>query len=663
MNSTEKTPENQETDKAFFANRNPRGEGAKFPVEIAEQLSFIRSLLDEHAVREPKIEADWRRLNLRQQDPSLYVGVVGEFSAGKSTFLNALLGDALLRTDVLQGTTAAATFLKSAAEIFAEVHHLGGGVDRFQLGAGQTREDLLAWIHAFSADEQHARTVSKVLIGHPASILDDGLVIIDLPGLNAENERHLTVTLRSVRQDCDAFLVVVPATSPASEMLLSFLRTNLSGMLHRCIFVVTKADLISGEPELQRIQENIRARLVAGLELQHDPVILTVAPEIALCTQLKTDPNEGRPRLLAPEAIQRFSDCFDASKAQIIELAQERRLVTMLDAILANLGALLALVEASLARAHANSTRRVNELKAVKIHDVEQFVAAAKKGYEKQVRRQLEPSLGAARLVLERFKDQSRAKLAGAIQTAVTKEELRTRVHSTWNHLAKLLEPEIRPVMTRARDELEQVADEAARGCRDEFQKFYGSLLGVDGKSICEGPRAPVIEPVTTLMLPVGMQLDANLSRVLKSSITWVHWVFGTLICFPFGLITVVLMNQSANKCDQSVRNPVEAEALQKLDEVVAALGETMENGLSTLCANLCRAFESRLDALAREYAEPLRKMSRDNAEERRVLTQYQSRAGTDLTEIGARRRLLEQMRAQCLMSHDLLADNGGRHA
>ena len=52
------------------------------------------------------------RIKQRYSDPNLHLAVVGEFSSGKSTFINALLRDDLLKTSALV-TTAIATHLCS----------------------------------------------------------------------------------------------------------------------------------------------------------------------------------------------------------------------------------------------------------------------------------------------------------------------------------------------------------------------------------------------------------------------------------------------------------------------------------------------------------------------------------------------------------------------
>ena len=62
-----------------------------------------------------------RRIDERQKDPYLYLAVIGEFSSGKSTFINALLRDNLLKTSALV-TTAAATRLRYGNKLQVEVN-------------------------------------------------------------------------------------------------------------------------------------------------------------------------------------------------------------------------------------------------------------------------------------------------------------------------------------------------------------------------------------------------------------------------------------------------------------------------------------------------------------------------------------------------------------
>ena len=64
-------------------------------------------------------------------DEDLYLGVVGSFSSGKSTFINSVIQKNLLPTDAVQGTTVVASVLKKASYDDLEIEYTDGSVKRF----------------------------------------------------------------------------------------------------------------------------------------------------------------------------------------------------------------------------------------------------------------------------------------------------------------------------------------------------------------------------------------------------------------------------------------------------------------------------------------------------------------------------------------------------
>ena len=52
-----------------------------------------------------------QRIKERTKDPNIYLGIVGEFSSGKSTLINALIGADLCVTKAIEGTTKVITKL------------------------------------------------------------------------------------------------------------------------------------------------------------------------------------------------------------------------------------------------------------------------------------------------------------------------------------------------------------------------------------------------------------------------------------------------------------------------------------------------------------------------------------------------------------------------
>ena len=86
------------------------------------------------------------------------LAVVGETKAGKSTLINALLGERILPTDVLQSSSAIVEIFKSD-EKFVEVRYADGSKAALPWIPGRTADDWLA--------EPHATDVAAVLkVGH-----------------------------------------------------------------------------------------------------------------------------------------------------------------------------------------------------------------------------------------------------------------------------------------------------------------------------------------------------------------------------------------------------------------------------------------------------------------------------------------------------------------
>src|SRR5436305_140273 len=69
----------------------------------------------------------------RREDANLYLAVIGEFSSGKSTLINALLRENLLPTSVVQATTAAATVLRAGPRRTVVAVDKDGGSRRFDV--------------------------------------------------------------------------------------------------------------------------------------------------------------------------------------------------------------------------------------------------------------------------------------------------------------------------------------------------------------------------------------------------------------------------------------------------------------------------------------------------------------------------------------------------
>ena len=82
-------------------------------IDVSKMIAQIEQIAQTHSIELPQ---SFYKIKARAKDPILYVGLIGEFSSGKSTLVNAWLGDNVLKTDVLQATTAAPTVVKAESE-------------------------------------------------------------------------------------------------------------------------------------------------------------------------------------------------------------------------------------------------------------------------------------------------------------------------------------------------------------------------------------------------------------------------------------------------------------------------------------------------------------------------------------------------------------------
>jgi GTP-binding protein EngB required for normal cell division len=172
----------------------------------------------------------------------LQVAVLGQFKRGKSTFLNALLGAPILPTGVIP-LTAIATFIRWAATPSLCVTYLDGRRETAPLAPDidRIREQLTRFVTEEGNPRNHLQ-VARVDLAYPASILEQGVVLIDTPGVGS-TLRHNTEAALEVLPECDVGFFVLSPDPPITEAELSFLdriRPNVA----QIFFILNKIDYL-----------------------------------------------------------------------------------------------------------------------------------------------------------------------------------------------------------------------------------------------------------------------------------------------------------------------------------------------------------------------------------------------------------------------------------
>ena len=230
-------------------------------VSASEHIDFIKVMLQKHSTSEERLRELIEPLTLverRAADPVLHLAILGEFSSGKSTFINALLKHRLLKSARV-ATTASATHITFGPKLSVNATFLDGkcvqatALDTRQLSQAiaQIRSQpvkifpIREAIELLTTDQTVADAVERVDISLPSRSLRAGLSIIDTPGIGAgaaATKMHSQITQTVIEKYADAAIVLVPSAQPMSKTLIAFLQNSPRHFLQRCIFVVTSMD-------------------------------------------------------------------------------------------------------------------------------------------------------------------------------------------------------------------------------------------------------------------------------------------------------------------------------------------------------------------------------------------------------------------------------------
>lgn len=251
----------------------------KLDVTVAlEELGEIAERLGARSLRE-RVDRDLVR---KLEEDRFHLVVVGEFNHGKSTFVNALLGQAVLPVGVTP-TTAAIHQLKYADAPEATVVYQSG--TRETIPFEETRRFTVTG--GTSADE-----VDYLEVGFPAALLKERIVLVDTPGVNDLSLQRADITYSYIPRS-DAVLFLLDAGQILKESERQFLNDKLlKGSRDKIVFVITKWDILD-ETEKAEALAYARTQLAS---LVKAPVVFPISAETALEGDAAAS---GMPELLA----------------------------------------------------------------------------------------------------------------------------------------------------------------------------------------------------------------------------------------------------------------------------------------------------------------------------------------------------------------------------
>jgi len=215
------------------------------------------------------------------------LAVLGQFKRGKTTVLNALLGQSVLPIGVVP-VTAIPTFLEPAATSRIRVTYASGKVEAFEPKSTEALRETLTTFVTEEANPRNVLNVARVDVFLPAELLEYGVVLIDTPGVGSTH-RHQTAAADAILPECDAALLVVSADPPITEIEIEYL-ARIRQTVARLIIVLNKIDMI--EPhEREKAATFLRKALVDHGGLDPATPIFSLSARDALRAAESADAN------------------------------------------------------------------------------------------------------------------------------------------------------------------------------------------------------------------------------------------------------------------------------------------------------------------------------------------------------------------------------------
>lgn len=226
---------------------------AKTRQEIADRLGNIADTLDRSELEGDStsgklgLERDIEDLTLASQNLRQGVFrllVLGDLKRGKSTFLNALIGEKLLPSDV-NPCTALLTVLRYGTQKKVTVY--------FKNGKPSKQLDFETFKQEYTIDPNEAKKLEQeqkaafpdvdcAVVEYPLPLLEKGIEIVDSPGLN-DTEARNQLSLNYIN-NCHAILFVFRAGQPCTLEERRYLDSYIKGRGLSVFFLINAWDEI-----------------------------------------------------------------------------------------------------------------------------------------------------------------------------------------------------------------------------------------------------------------------------------------------------------------------------------------------------------------------------------------------------------------------------------
>lgn len=362
--------------------------GGSLPADVSSGLLHLldqaMALVQGLAPEMPAVAHKLGELALRLQEDRFHLAVLGQFKRGKSTLLNALLGEPLLPSAVVP-LTSIPTFIHAGLRLETKISFQDENQE--EVFSCEQAEEMSDYLARFVAEEHNPKNrlgVSQVAVFHPAPILQRGVVLIDTPGIGSTFRHNTEATLNFLPQ-CDAALFVVSADPPVTEVELEFLG-QVRDKVARLFFVLNKVDYLD-PAERDQAAGFFKRVLREQLGFPEDVTLFCVSARQGLEAAGREDSALWRQSGMA-ELNEFLLDFLVQGKSSALNEAVARKAADIVGEVAMRVDLALRALEMPLAE--LAERRRIFEEKLTEIRDQQQMAADLLAGDRKRMQQLLE---------------------------------------------------------------------------------------------------------------------------------------------------------------------------------------------------------------------------------------------------------------------------------
>lgn len=588
---------------------------------IRTTLTLLHDLQLRHAQAKLRNEQD------ELEDEKFSLVVIGEFSRGKSTFVNAMLGKSILPSSKQPTTNIISKIIYGERSSYT-IYYKDGKSKRI------TDEEFLAIKAQAEADPSNLEKVknffkktedfSKIQyaeVAYPLSFCKNNVEVVDTPGTNDLNVGRVEITYGYLK-NAEAAILLLGADQALSKSEKEFLRERVIGNQIQDIFIVINyKDMLDGPKQEEEVKQYVLKNLADLGDFSKRIFMVSSKQALLFRRQESGEVLKGKTALMVPDTIEEtgFPE-FEAALAHF--LGEEKGLTKLKKYVTCCEGALVE-VENSLQVRKEAASHSADELRA-RLRDQQPKYEQAKAEAIRVIQR-LRSQLLLEEGSLEQKADLAANRIKQAAVQAI--EEYRDDMNS--REVQYLVDKAVTPIQKQFIADANELQQQAIR---NETKQAVLQLQRIWKDMRFSAETLPITQEIRSLSgIDTGRQVtkkqeNDNVGMAIGA------YLIGGLIAGPaVGILAAAaswLMGGGKNPFEDKkvkIKEQVRKQYNEILDGFGVAISKQYRKTVDNICNSMRSEVDDRLDTMEQQLKSLIvakESKERDAAKEARLLDQ-----------------------------------------